>query len=82
MVLWCILEEGNGRIFRDRRRNVYEVWTILQKNFLSSIRSSQWDEEDKIIPKEECHDAENWGIDKAQLDGFQIKVKTYRPASP
>ena len=82
MVMWCIWNERNGRIFKDRKKNVDEFWSILQGNLLSSILSSQWDEEDKIIPKEEHHVAKNWGIEKAQLDGFRSKVKLCRPVSP
>ena len=45
MVKWCIWKERNGRIFRDRRKNVDEVWTILQDNLLSLIRSNEeWNE--------------------------------------
>ena len=75
-------KERKGRIFRDRRQNVDEVWTILQENLLSFIHDSQWDEEDNIIPKEECHVAANWGIEKPQLDGLSSKVKFSKPASP
>ena len=82
MDLWCIWKERNGRIFKDRRHNVDYIWMTLHENLLSSIRSSQWDDEDKIIPREEIHVAANRGIDKSHMDGLRCRENICKLASP
>ena len=73
MIMWCIWKERNGRIFRDNRSSPDEVWKWVRKNLLSSIKSMQWHDEDKLMPTDEIHVEEFWGLDKPQLDGLRIR---------
>ena len=71
--MWCIWKERNGRIFQYKRSNPDEVWKLVQKNMLSSFKSMQWHDEDKLIPVDEIHVGEFYGPDKPQLDGLHIR---------
>ena len=43
---------------------------MVRGNLLSSIRSMQWHNKDKLIPADEVHIGEFWGLDKSQMDGI------------
>ena len=82
MTMWCLWKERNGRIFRDKSNNIEKVWQMVKDNLLSSIRSMQWHDEDKLIPADETHIMEIWGIDRTQMAGFHWCDKIIKPSSP
>ena len=71
MEMWCIWKERNGRIFRDKRNDTNAVYKNLKENLLSMIQIMQWHDQDKIIPREESHVAESWGLNRSQMDGLR-----------
>ena len=82
MIMWCIWKERNVRIFRDKHNCIEKVWHMVRDNLLSSIRSMQWHDEDKLIPADEVHIREFWGVDKTQLDGIHKHDRILQPSSP
>ena len=64
MTMWFLWKERNGKIFHDKSNIIEKVWQMVKDNLLSSIRSMQWHGEDKLIPADETHIMEFWGIDK------------------
>ena len=42
----------------------------------------QWSEDDKVFSGTEKRIAEEWGLNKAILDGLHERIKTYRISSP
>ena len=54
----------------------------MKDNLLSTIRSMQWQDQDKIIPPEEAHIAKSWGLDRSQMEGLHSRERIYTPSSP
>ena len=54
---------------------IEEVWKTLVDNLLSTIRSMQWNDQDKIIPREESHVTDAWGLNKSQMEGLRRRNK-------
>ena len=55
---------------------------MVRENLLSSIKSMQWHDEDKLIPVDEIHVGEFWGLDKMQMEGLRLRDKILQPSSP
>ena len=82
MIMWCIWKERNVRIFQDKCSSLNKVWQLVRENLLSSIKSMQWHNEDKLIPVDENHVGKFWGLDKPQLDGLRKRDRILQPSSP
>ena len=42
----------------------------------------QWNEHDKIIPRDELQIAKNWGLNKPMIDALRYRDKLCIPSSP
>ena len=42
----------------------------------------QWHDEDKLIPADEMHIGEFWGLDKSQMDALRKRDRILQPSSP
>ena len=82
MTMWYLWKERSGRIFCDKSNNIEKVWQKVKDNLLSSIRSMQWHDEDKLIPTEKIHIMKIWGIDKTQMVEFYWRDRIIKPSSP
>ena len=42
----------------------------------------QWSDQDKIIPPEESHIVESWGLKRTKMTGLRSQEKIFMPSSP
>ena len=75
MVMWNVWKERNNQIFWDRKHNEEEVWRILVKNLLKTIRNMQWEEKDKEFSEYEARITDGWGLGRSGLDGPRRRDK-------
>ena len=80
--MWVVWKERNGRIFPNKLHSLEEFWKTLTSNLLETIRSMQWSEDEKVFSGPEKRIAEDWGLNKAMLDGLRARINTYGISSP